>query len=187
MTDVPGVARSPVEQRPTAHHATTDAGGHDHGDEVTDTGGRPRPSFAQGEGLGIVVEHHAKTGRLGQTVPQRETAPRRNVEGGNGAGVAVHGPPAPQPAHHGLVLAPGARRFGTDLLHQARQGGEEHLRIGRARRRNPPRGEDLALSSHQAGGELGAAYIDGQARGHGAPPPGHGAREPGTSMAVGPR
>ena len=158
MADVARIPLGAVEEPTSEHDAAAHPGGDDHADEVLLPRRGAHPALAEGERLGVVVNEDGETGRLLQPAPEREMAPRRDVERRDLLAAPGHGAAAPGPADHG------GRR--EERLDQAEQGGEQHLGVGGGGgRRLVPVKEDT-VPADDAGRQLGAADVDRQSRVH---------------------
>jgi hypothetical protein len=162
VTDVTGVSGCPVEQPAVEHDAAADAGRDHHPDEVTLALRRADPPFAQGKRFGIVVDVDVEAAQCAQPLPERERAPRRDVQGRDELTAGRHRSAAAN-AHHVGALAL-RHRQGIDQRHQR---GPQLLAVsGRRRGCLDARGE-RSSGVDQPHRQLGAANVDREGGPHG--------------------
>ncbi len=154
------VAARTVEQVPAEENAPANSCRHDHADVVAHAGGRALPSFAAGEGLGVVVDQHRQSTVLGKSCAQGEVAPRGDIQWRHRFTVRGHRPAA---AH-----ADGSRTLDRvpEAVDRGSQGGEQSAGIHRSGCGDDAPVEDPARRVDDTDSQLGAADVDGDDRVH---------------------
>jgi hypothetical protein len=99
MTHMPGVARGAVEHSAVEDDPTAHSGRDDHSHEIPLAAGSSHPTLSEGQGFGVVLDHGRKPGRVRDSVTERKTPPRRDVEGRNACPPSGHRSTAADATH----------------------------------------------------------------------------------------
>ena len=160
VPQVPGVGGGPVEQLAVEDDPPADAGrDRQHAVVVVALGGA-LPPLGERQRLAVEVAVDAGAGQLLEPGAQRELPPRRDVDGRDGRAVAGDRPGRPDPdAGDAHLVALGGVEL---LLDDPGQRLEVGLRPDVLVDQDDGAVEQVAAHRDEAGGELGAADVDGE-------------------------
>jgi len=154
VSDVSGVAETPVDQAAPRHDSPADSGADHHRDEVVDSASRTDPSLGHRESLGIVVDVRGESGDLGHRSAQSEVSPRRNVQRRDIVTFTRHRTAARDAARDHIDVS--GRRL--DTTHEGRQC-DPRLTL---RRGDTVATNDGSVGENYRSGHLGSTDIDGK-------------------------
>ena len=124
-------------------------------DVVAHAARRADPTFAERERLGVVVDPHGQPGVRGEPRPQREAAPRGDVERRDVLAAASIGPPQPTPTATASRRVEPSRRAAASVAKSASASASSGVGASTPR-------DERAVVAHDADRELGAADVDAQ-------------------------